>query len=139
MKKKTAVSIAVLAAVLVIAGVCCIYNRIFPKAPPIVSPNARDIVSVTLNSYKEQSVSMRESDYENMLSYIGEAKSTRIQSVNDCPYAEVFYRIDISTNEEPLRYFIYEDEEQVYIEMPYRGVYKSGEELLNLVLEYFVQ
>lgn len=139
MKKKTAVSIAVLAAVLAIAGVCYIYNWIFPKAPPIVCPNARDIVSVTLNSYTDQSVSMSESDYENMLSYIDEAKSTRIQSVNDCPYAEVFYRIDINTNEEQLRYFIYEDKEQVYIEMPYRGVYKSGEELLNLVLEYFVQ
>ena len=75
--------------------------------------------------------------YEDLIRYISEAKSTRKQPLNDIPTSGAYYGVEIQTGEMQYHYFVYEEGEQVYIEMPYDGIYESKIELLDLFLKYF--
>ena len=54
----------------------------------------------------------------------------------DCS-GESFGSVDIHADDRTYRYFVYEEGEQVFIEVPYEGIYASETELLDLVLQYF--
>ena len=43
----------------------------------------------------------------------------------------------MQTSEMEYRYFVYERGEQVYIEMPYEGIYTADRWLFNFVIKYF--
>ena len=121
-----------------LAGAVYLFNDIFPKAKPIRHTEPDKIVSVTL-SYNtfDGTILMSEQYYEDLLLHISEAKPTRKQALDDYPTTRPYYGIEIQTDEMQYHYFVYEEGKQVYIEMPYEGIYTSKIELLDLVLKYF--
>ena len=46
-------------------------------------------------------------------------------SVNDFPSAEFYYQIVAATSDKEYCYFVYQEDGQVYLEIPYSGVYKG--------------
>lgn len=139
MKKKNIIlTIVLIVCIGLLAGAVYLFNDIFPKAEPIRHPEPDEIVSVTLScNTPDATIPMSEQDYEDLIRYTSEAKPTRKQSLNDTPTSGAYYGVEIQTDEMQYRYFVYEEGEQVYIEMPYEGIYESKIELLNLVLKYF--
>ncbi len=75
-------------------------------------------------------------DLEELFEHIQNVEPTREQSVNDYP-PKGFYRIEVQTSEMEYRYFVYERGEQVYIEMPYEGIYTADRWLFSFVIKYF--
>ena len=57
--------------------------------------------------------------------------------MDDYPASRLYYGVEIQTNENQYRYYVYEDGKQVYIEIPYEGIYTAEMELLDLVSKYF--
>ncbi len=140
MKKKNIIlTVVVVVCVGLLAVAVYLFNDIFPKAKPIRRPEIEDVVSVSLNcNTLDASIPLNELHIEDLLLYISEARPTRKQSLNDYPTSGAYYGVEIQTGDKEYRYYVYEEGEQVYIEMPYEGIYTSEIELLNLVLTYFV-
>ena len=139
MKKKNIIlTIVLIVCIGLLAGAVYLFNDIFPKAKPIRHPEPNEIVSAKLScNTPDATIPMSEQYYEDLIRYISEAKPTRKQSLNDTPTSGAYYGVEIQTNENQYRYFVYEEGEQVYIEMPYEGIYESRIELFDLVLKYF--
>ena len=121
-----------------LAGAVYLFNDIFPKAKPIRHPEPDEIVSVKLScNTPDATIPMSEKYYEDLIRYISEAKPTRKQTLNDTPTSGAYYGVEIQTDEMQYRYFVYEEGEQVYIEMPYEGIYEAEHTLFSIVLKYF--
>ena len=121
-----------------LAGTLYLYCSAFPEAEPIRYPELEKVVSVTLGcNTPDVSIPMGEKYYEDLLQYISEAKPTRKQAIDDYPTSRPYYSVEIKINEDQYRYYVYEDGEQVYIEIPYEGIYTAEMELFDLVLKYF--
>jgi len=139
MKKKNIIlTIVLIVCVGLLAGAVYLFNDIFPKAKPIRHPEPNEIVSVKLScNTPDATIPMSEKYYEDLIRYISEAKPTRKQTLNDTPTSGAYYGVEIQTDEIQYRYFVYEEGEQVYIEMPYEGIYKAEHTLFSIVLKYF--
>ena len=137
MKKKNVVRIAVLMICIgLFSGAWYVFDEIFPKAKPIRMPEAEDIVSVSVAVNTDDEFEIADVDLEELLQNLRSAKPTREQSMNDYP-DKAFYRIEMQTADIVYRYFVYERGEQVYIEMPYEGIYTADDWLFHFVLKYF--
>lgn len=122
----------------VIAGAIYLFNTIFPKAAPINLPQIEDIVSVSLSdSNSDETVPLRDEDMEQLLQYLSEGKPTRQTAMNDSPTERTYYGISVQTDVREYRYFIYKKDEQIYIEVPYEGIYEAQMELFDLVCTYY--
>ena len=139
MKKKNIIlTIVLIICVGLLAGAVYLFNDIFPKAKPIRHPEPNEIVSVKLScNTPDATIPMSEKYYEDLIRYISEAKPTRKQTLNDTPTSGAYYGVEIQTDEMQYRYFVYEEGEQVYIEMPYEGIYEAEYTLFSIVLKYF--
>ena len=139
MKNKTIIlTIVLIVCVGLLAGAVYLFNDIFPKAKPIRHPEPDEIVSVKLScNTPDATIPMSVKYYEDLIRYISEAKPTRKQSLNDTPTTGAYYEVEIQTDEIQYRYFVYEEGEQVYIEMPYEGIYEAEHTLFSIVLKYF--
>ena len=139
MKKKNIIlTIVLIICVGLLAGAVYLFNDIFPKAKPIRHPEPDEIVSVKLScNTPDATIPMSVKYYEDLIRYISEAKPTRKQSLNDTPTSGAYYGVEIQTDEMQYRYFVYEEGEQVYIEMPYEGIYEAEHTLFSIVLKYF--
>ncbi len=139
MKKKNIIlTIVLIVCVGLLAGAVYLFNDIFPKAKPIRHPEPNEIVSVKLScNTPDATIPMSEKYYEDLIRYISEAKPTRKQTLNDTPTSGAYYGVEIQTDEMQYRYFVYEEGELVYIEMPYEGIYEAEHTLFSIVLKYF--
>ena len=139
MKKKNIIlTIVLIVCVGLLAGAVYLFNDIFPKAKPIRHPEPNEIVSVKLScNTPDATIPMSEKYYEDLIRYISEAKPTRKQTLNDTPTSGAYYGVEIQTDEMQYRYFVYEEGEQVYIEMPYEGIYEAEHTLFSIVLKYY--
>ena len=137
MKRKMFGMIALVLLVSVIAGGWYMLNDIFPKAPPIRMPKIEEISSIAVAVNNDDAFEIEDVDPEELFGYIHKAEPTREQSVNDYPAGYGFFRIEVKTPEMEYRYFIYERGEQVYIEMPYEGIYIADSWLFSFVIKYF--
>ena len=120
--KKIMIIITIILSVLLVGGYVLLDN-IFPKAEPINYPIIDDVNRITISQNKLDSVNVEYSDYETLLQLIDNAKPTRKMSVNDYPTVETYYVVEIDTNEREYRYFICDENGQLYIESPYEGIY----------------
>ena len=138
MKKKSVARLSVIViAIVLIAGGCYIFNDIFPKAKSIGFPAVESISSVyTSCNSTDVSTVLSKGSYANLIEYISSAKPTRKQSLNDRPTVFPYYMVGIKTSEREYRYFIYEEGTQVYIEMPYEGIYTSDMQLFQYVSKH---
>ncbi len=99
-----------------------IYNRIFPKAPPIEPPHPDTILSVTVKNHNEEKMNL--DDIYAFYDLILNSEPTRIMSTNDYPDTRPYYEVSISTENSYYRYFLYSSGGRDYIEIPYIGVYE---------------
>lgn len=137
MKKKVLGYVLLLLGILLVILGYCLFNSIFPKAKPIRTPELNDIRSVSVAINAEESFLINDVNMEGVLKEIRDAKPTRIQSLNDYPTCRPFYELEIKTEESTFRYFIYEEGEEIYVEVPYEGVYAADNKLFDFVLKYF--
>lgn len=130
-----------LALILLIGMFACgwyMFNEIFPKAQPIRTPKIEEISTISVAVNNDDEFEIEDVDLEELFEHIKNAKLTREQSVNDYPpIGNGFYRIEVQTPEMEYRYFVYERGEQVYIEMPYEGIYTADSWLFSFVIKYF--
>ena len=138
MKRKVFRIISLILFISVVAGGWYMFNEIFPMAKPIRTPNIEDISSVSVAVNTDQEFEIEGVNLEELFEHIQNAKPTREQSVNDYPpIGYGFYRIEVNAPEREYRYFVYERGEQVYIEIPYEGVYTADSWLFDFVIKYF--
>lgn len=137
MKKKVLGYVLLLLAMLLVILGYCLFNSIFPKAKPIRTPELNDIRSVSVAINTEEGFLINDVNMEDLLEKIGDVRPTRMQSLNDYPTCRPFYQLEIKTVNHTFRYFIYEEGEEIYVEIPYEGVYVADIPLLDLVLKYF--
>lgn len=136
MKKTWVIIIIALLGISVIGGYA-ILNNIFPKADPIKFPDTESITAITLIQKDGSSVAVETANFGEILKNITNAQPTRTMSVNDYPTAKTYYTIEVDTAARQYRYFLYAENSQVYIELPYEGIYKSNQQFLDFVAEYF--
>ena len=136
MKKTWVIIIIALLGIAVIGGYA-ILNNIFPKADPIKFPDTESITAITLIQKDGSSVAVETADFGEILKNITNAQPTRTMSVNDYPTAKTYYTIEVDTDARQYRYFLYAENSQVYVELSYEGIYKSNQQLLDLIAEYF--
>ena len=136
MKKTWVIIIIALLGIAVIGGYA-IFNNIFPKADPIKFPDTESITAITLIQKDGSSVAVETADFGEILKNITNAQPTRTMSVNDYPTAKTYYTIEVDTAARQYRYFLYAENSQVYVELPYEGIYKANQQFLDFVLEYF--
>ena len=136
MKKTLVIIIIALLGIAVIGGYA-ILNNIFPKADPIKFPDTESITAITLIQKGGSSVAVETADFGEILKNITNAQPTRTMIVNDCPTAKTYYTIEIDTAARQYRYFLYAEKSQVYIELPYEGIYKSNQQFLDFIADYF--
>lgn len=133
------ISAAVLTFILLlIIGTISFINRLLPVAKTIGIPQKDEIESIYLGlSTHSMSIPLSEAQYDDLQSYLHQAEPTRIQALNDTPAIHPFYGISVKANLRSFIYYVYEDDGQVYIEMPYEGIYMANHALLTLVRQYF--
>ncbi len=136
MKKLWLIVIIALFGTLIICGYA-VFDNVFPKAGPIKCPTIENITSITLTQNNDVSVTMETADFEEFLQYLSNSQPTRMVTVNDYPTAKPYYYIEVDASERQYWYFVYAENSQVYIEIPYEGIYKANEQFLDFVLEYF--
>ena len=136
MKKTWVIIIIALLGIAVIGGYA-ILNNIFPKADPIKFPDTESITAITLIQNDGSSVAIETADFGEILKNITNAQPTRTMSVNDYPTAKTYYTIEVDTAARQYRYFLYAENSQVYIELPYEAIYKSNQQFLDFDAEYF--
>lgn len=124
-KKIVLIVIAALA-VLLLVGYRA-YDRLFPYARPMEYPrdypDVGEVVSVTISTPDGESTDV--SNFASLIMQIQQVQPTRIVSVNDFPAAEFYYQIVAATSEKEYDYFVYQEDGQVYLEIPYSGIYKG--------------
>ena len=136
MKRSWIIVIVALLGIIVIGGYAVI-DHIFPKAEPINCPTAESITTITLIHNNGSSLLVETSYINEILENVAAAQPTRTMSVNDYPTAETYYTIEVDATARQYRYFLYAENSQVYIELPYEGVYKSNQQFLDFVAECF--
>lgn len=136
MKKTWIVVIIALLGIAIIGGYA-ILDTLFPKADPITCPDAENVTAITLIQNAGSSAAVETEDFGEILKNITNAKPTRIMSVNDHPTAKTCYTIEVDTVAGQYRYFLYVEKSQAYIELPYEGIYKTNQQFLAFVAEYF--
>ena len=139
MKKRTKIlTILVILCVALFVAAACLLNDIFPKATPMAVPDPADLISATLryNSTNVE-VAVDQDDYESLLQHLSSGIPTRRQAMNDTPTVQPHYCAEIRTEGRWYCYFVYEEAGQVYIEIPYEGIYESDRVMLDLAIRYF--
>ncbi len=70
-----------------------------------------------------------------MISHLSYASATRKGSYNDYPSIQPYYQIVIVTSEKEYHYFIYQENNQTYLEIPYIGIYSCNSRLWSLIVK----
>lgn len=110
-------------------------DHLFPKADPIICPDESELISVSVGTNSDVFSFLDSTEYSEILSNLSAAEPKRTMSVNDYPSVRPYYILVLTTATREYRYFIYEERAQVYIEIPYEGIYGSDKQLLDLIIE----
>ena len=118
--------VIVILAGLILGGYLMI-DSLFPKADPINVPSASSVVSMTVKKNENRNDGdLREianADVDSILSKLSEAEPTRKMSVQDSPDAKTYYEIAVKTNERTHYFYVYFENGDCYVEIPYEGIY----------------
>lgn len=132
MRKKNVIIIVII--FIVIVGGYYVYNDMFPVAKPIQHPSIKDITSINISTDNNSNETrILGTDFAKLVIHISNSKPTRIMSVNDVPSVGPYYKIELLTEENVFNYYIYKDDNKVYIERPYEGVYIIDGEVLSII------
>ena len=75
---------------------------------PIVCPDETKVVSITVAEGEGEAKQVDEDDFLPILTCIRNAVPTIKDSVNDRPYEDEYYTLDVSTDDMQYRYFVYQ-------------------------------
>ena len=129
------VALAIIAG-LIIGGYLMI-DSIFPKADPISAPSASSVVSMTVKKNENRNDGdlrkIENADVNRILSKLSEAEPTRKMSVQYSPDAKTYYEIAVKTNERTHYFYVYFENGDCYVEIPYEGIYTVDKGLCNLL------
>ena len=109
--------------VVLVTGAYLAYDSIFPKAGPIKQLKLSEIDTIYIYNNNEIEIEMSDVEIEELFTYINVAEPTRRMSVNDYPSVRPYYVIEIESFDRYFRYMIYEENGEVYVELPYEGIY----------------
>ncbi len=137
MKKTWIIVIIALLSISIIGGGYAVLDNIFPKATIINCPTEDSITSISLIQNNNVSVTIDATDFEEFLQNIRNAQPTRQMTVNDYPTVKTYYTVVVDTSVREYKYFIYTENSQVYIELPYEGIYKANQQVLDFIVKYF--
>lgn len=129
--------IALLVLILIALGIGACWlldNSIFSKADPIRQMQMDEIESFRVFDVEGDEIIIDDAEKELMITYINNAVPTEKWSVNDFPPVSQYYKVEIELVDEErmYRYFIYEEDGSVFVELPYSGVYEIFKGVLNL-------
>lgn len=139
-KKMKKIMIVVLSAsVIAVVFFIVVFIEVFyPKAKPIKVPPVNLISSVTLSGEdRTPEVNVDEADIESICSVIADVKPTRRQSFDDNPVVRPYCKIEILASDIWYRYYIYETGTEVFIEVPYEGIYESNKHAFDYIMGYY--
>ena len=129
MKKK--IGLFIIIAVVGIGSVFYIlFNSIFPVANSAEYPNQKDINSFSA-LYDNETIELSDMSLGGILVYIKTAEPTRKMSVNDRPSTRPYFEIVVDTEAQQYNYFIYEESNKIYLEIPYYGIYTIDKDILE--------
>ena len=116
------------------------YNKMFPIAPDIIIPGDEEIFEIAISGGNGDKVFLDDTDEDKIISFMRSCQPTRNWTVNDYPTAESYYIVTVYTSEDGngYRYFVYEEDGRVYLELPYHGVYTVDEEILDFIKGYII-
>ena len=117
--------IAAVLALLCIAAIIWILHSLFPKAPPVDFPENYEQLTVRQYGAEEEQIVYPE-DADLLLDVLRDAQPTRRQSVNDFPAGREYTTFTIhGSGDSPsyARFFLYEDGDDMILEIPYGGIY----------------
>lgn len=126
--------IAAVAVVAVLAAGYFVYDSVFPKAEKLSFPDETQIISIAVGSDSTAEFPLSADKYELLLPMLNSIAPTRKQSVNDYPYVKPYYSVTVSVPERQYRCFVYSENSQVYVELPYEGVYEADGGLIDFIL-----
>lgn len=116
---------AAVLALLCMAGFILILHGMFPKAKPVDFP--KDFERLTVIPYgSETEQTVYPEDAALLLDVLRDAQPTRRQSVNDFPAGREYTTFTIhGSGDSPsyARFFLYEDGDDMILEIPYGGIY----------------
>ena len=72
-------------------------------------------------------------DLDSILSRLSEAEPTRKMTVQETPDAQMYYEIAVKTNERTHYFYVYEEDDVCYVEIPYEGIYTIGNGMIELL------
>ncbi len=127
-RKQIVLSVFFLLCVLLAAGVYRTFDKVFPKAPAICYPIPEKVLSVSVIS---DTGSPCTADGQAVLARLRKATPTRRQSLNDTPTERPYYLVTVEARDRQYRYFVYEENALVYIEIPYEGVYRTDKKIFQ--------
>ena len=126
-KSKRNIFITVIVLIVLCIGGYYIYNAVSPVARTLEYPNdfpsVEEVLTVTISTSDGKSTEVY--NFASLIMQIGQVEPTRKESVNDVPAAEFYYKIELATEDKEYCYFVYEENGQVYLEIPYLGIYKG--------------
>lgn len=133
MTRKNIVTAMVFMAVLL--GGYYVYSNMFPVARPIHCPSIEAITAINISTDNNKESKILGTDFAKTVTYIGNSRPTRMISVNDTPTVRPYYKIEILTAEKTFNYYVYEKNNNVYIERPYEGIYIIDRQVVNIISE----
>lgn len=111
---------------------------LWTEAPEPYIPQG--IIGVTKSNMEYSEMIVDETQIDEVLSIITNAKPTKRQSNNDTPYVETFYTVRLICEEDGAVFYLYEDTSFFglfsawYLEQPYHGVYEISQEDAQILL-----
>lgn len=135
MTKKNIIFIVAIFVVVIISAYY-VDNIMFPVAKPIQHPSIEDIASIEISTDDSNKVKkVMGTDFAKLVTHMSNSKPTRAVSFNDFPSVRPYYKIELLTEEKMFNYYVYEDNNKVYIERPYEGIYIINSQVINIILE----
>jgi len=132
MKSSRILAAIVLILTLILAiGGYTVYNSLFPMAEQMYIPPLEEILSVSVSPDGETEAVVQ--DAAALLALLADAEPTRIMSASDYPTVKVYYTVTAAVSARIHRYYIYEKDAQVYVEIPYEGIWRADKQLLEFV------
>jgi len=128
--------------ILIAAMILCFFwvrEEMFPEAPEIEVPEREDILMASVSSVSADMdvvVEISAGEWEAVLTLLENSTPTRRQSVNDTPSVRPYYEFILKTEKRMYSYFVYLEDGQVWLEMPYTGIYRTVQPLLTLAKSY---
>ncbi|MBE7021253.1 MAG: hypothetical protein E7411_07460 [Ruminococcaceae bacterium] len=132
MKKKILIILCLL---IIITGIYFIHTYNVQKSAGNTPSEAIHIQAVTVCDNKGVNINISEDNYQAFYRYVYEAVPTGKTSVNDVPSTEPFYSFRITSDKISVyrQGFIYEENGEVYMEIPYIGIYKINADVLDML------